>query len=76
MTDTVGEIYDSENFVSLQEWLGERPGNYFVDKFYLRRGHSHKPYFWNPETKKWELIRIGDRFYIDEDGLPVREPRK
>lgn len=64
--------YDS-NFKEVQEFLGKRPGDKFVDPFYLRRGLAEKPYFWNQFTKKWELVHAGDWFSKDSTGA-YREP--
>lgn len=65
-------VYDGYNFDSIQQNLGERPGGYRVDPFYLRKGMANKPYFWNDETKKWERVRLGDMFRVTEEGKVVR----
>ena len=63
------------NFLELQQYLGKRPGDKFVDPYYLRKSGTgvDKPYFWNNYTKKWERINPGDKFYFDDNGIPVRE---
>lgn len=63
---------DDKSFRKLQEFLGKRPGNYRIDPFYVRQGMAHKPYFWDDYNRKWVLIKLGDRFRIDEYGIAVK----
>jgi hypothetical protein len=63
-------VYDGYNFRQIKEALGKRPGGYRVDPDYLRQGIAQKPYFWDQYYKKWQMIRIGDSFFMDEDGIP------
>lgn len=58
----------------LQEFLGKRPGGYRIDPFYIRTGIAHKPYFWDDYNRKWVMVKVGDKFYFDDEGIAVREP--
>lgn len=62
-------VYDGYNIHRIQQELGERPGGYRVDPYYIRYGIAHKPYFWDAVEKKWLLINLGDSFFL-EDGIP------
>lgn len=62
-------MYDGYNFSKIQQELGERPGGYRVDPYYLRRGIAQKPYFWDALRKKWVIVRLGDSFYM-ENNIP------
>lgn len=64
-------VYDA-NFMAVQSMLGRRPGGYRIDPYYLKKGHGLKPYFWNDEDRKWELVHVGDKFFIDDDGKVTR----
>lgn len=66
--------YNADNFYAIQKFLGERPGGYRIDPYYLRKGMADKPYFWDAEKKKWISVRVGDRFYVNELGEAVRVP--
>lgn len=65
-------VYDGDNFVRIQRILGERPGGYRIDKFYLRRGLGQKPYFWDEYNNKWLRLHMGDLIWINEEGIPVK----
>lgn len=67
-------IFSKEGYHHIQQVLGKRPGDYRMDPYYLRKGMADKPYFWNYLTKKWELLRLGDVFIIDDEGLVTRIP--
>lgn len=58
-----------QDFARIQKWLGERPGDYVVDPFYIKRGYGGKVQFWNVDRKKWEFVRIGDKFIKSQDGV-------
>jgi hypothetical protein len=60
-------VYDA-NFLDVQRLLGKRPGGYTLDPYYLRKGHGGKPWFWDDENRKWILVHVGDKFFIDDDG--------
>lgn len=62
-------VYDGTNFTKIQALLGERPGDYTIDKWFLREGWAHKPYFWDEKTRKWLRVSIGDMFYKTSSGL-------
>lgn len=61
-------LYIPQDFARLQKWMGYR-GDYVVDPYYLKRGYGNKVQFWNAERKKWEFVRIGDRFIKSQDGV-------
>lgn len=63
-------VYDGYNLHKIRRELGKRPGNYRVDPDYVRDGIAHKPYFWDAYNKKWHMVRIGDSFFLDEEGIP------
>lgn len=63
-------VYDGYNLRKIREAFGKRPGDYKVDPDYIREGIAHKPYFWDAYRKKWELIRLGDSFFKDEENIP------
>jgi hypothetical protein len=65
-------VYDGYNLFKIEEEFGLRPGGYRVDPNYVRRGIAGKPYFWNNYTKKWTLIRLGDSFFRDDEGIPCK----
>ena len=67
-------VFSKENYHKLKRLLGNRPGGYRLDPDYLRTGIGDKPYFWNSEKKKWELVRLGDILTIHEDGSVTRTP--
>lgn len=67
-------LFAKENFRVIQQTLGKRPGNYKVDPYLLRKGINDKPYFWNDTTRKWELVRLGDLFIIEDDGYVTHIP--
>lgn len=67
-------LFAKENFHLIQQVLGKRPGNKYVDPYYLRTGLADKPYFWNNERKRWELVSLGDLFIINDDGSVDRIP--
>lgn len=67
-------VLSSNNFRHVQSVLGPRPGDKILDPFYLRKSIGDKPYFWNDDRKKWELVRIGDVFEINIDGSVSRIP--
>lgn len=69
-------VYDGENFNRIQQALGKRPGNYRVDPFYLRRGIAQKIYFWNDYDRKWMLVHMGDLFWLNNEGKPVKTGMK
>lgn len=62
--------FDGYNLQEISKAYGPRPGEYTVDPNYVRTGMANKPYFWDAYRKKWELIRLGDTFFMDEDGVP------
>lgn len=65
-------MYDGENFSIIQETLGERPGGYSVDAYYLKKGWNNKPYFWDANERKWKLVRLGDMFRVVEGEYPAK----
>ena len=68
-----GDGVKGSNYHIIQEFLGKRPGDYKVDPYYLRTAMGGKPYFWDYYRKVWIAIRRGDKFYFDNDGIPVME---
>lgn len=69
----IGDGTRGSNFVQIQQWLGKRPGDYRLDPYYLRHSMGNKPYFWDAIKKKWKMVKLGDKFYFDNDGIPVKE---
>lgn len=67
-------VFAKDNFLNLQKVLGERPGEYRLDPFYLRKALADKPMFWNYEKKIWERVSLGDVFVIDDEGFVTRIP--
>lgn len=67
-------IYDKYNHLKIRKLLGKRPGDFILDPYYLRTGMADKPYFWNVDTRRWEMVRLGDVFTIHEDGSVTRTP--
>jgi hypothetical protein len=67
-------IYAKETHHLIRKVLGKRPGDYHLDPDYIRTGMGDKPYFWNAEHKRWELVRLGDLFILNEDGSVDRIP--
>lgn len=67
-------LYSRESYHTIQQVLGKRPGNKHVDPYYLRTSMADKPYFWNHERKRWELVSLGDLFIINDDGSVDRIP--
>jgi hypothetical protein len=67
-------IFDKHNFHVIQQVLGKRPGDKYVDPYYLRTSVMDKPYFWNADRGRWELVSLGDLFIINDDGSVDRIP--
>lgn len=67
-------VFTKHEFFKIQRVLGERPGDYHTDPFYLRTGIADKPYFWNADRRKWEMVRLGDVFTLHDDGSVTRTP--
>ena len=56
----------------LKKVFGERPGGYRVDPYYFRTGIGNKAYYWDEYSKKWRLLKFGDEFEFDHDGIMVK----
>jgi hypothetical protein len=67
-------LFSKENFTTIQKFLGKRPGDKYVDPYYLRTSLADKPYFWNDTRKRWELVSLGDLFILNDDGSVDRIP--
>jgi hypothetical protein len=61
--------YDGHNLSKIRNALGPRPGEYKVDPDYIRTGIAQRPYFWDAYRKKWEMVRLGDSFFHDDQGI-------
>lgn len=71
MIETIHE-FNGDNGGVLQQALGTRPDK-VIDTYYLRRsGFSGKWMFWSEETGKYERVHVGDRFYVDTEGVARR----
>ena len=66
-------IYYDNNFMHVQAYLGKRPGEYTMNPYYLKKGFSNKPMFFDVATGKWTYIHPGDRFHLDDEGIARRE---
>jgi hypothetical protein len=65
-------VYDGDNFTKIQDALGERPGGYTIDKFYMKKGWNNKPYFWDANEQKWKLVKLGDMFQVVDGEYPLK----
>lgn len=60
------------NVAALNEKFGKRPGDYMTDPGWFRFNHfTKKVDLWNPKTKKWNRVTVGDVFDFDEEGNVV-----
>lgn len=60
------------NLKRLQEKFGARPGNYRVDPWYFRFGIANKPYWWDDYDRRWRMLKFGDEFDWDENGIMIK----
>lgn len=69
-------IWVHDKYAEIQTWLGERPGGYRVDPFYIRSGIGSKAYCWDDYARKWRLLHTGDVLFKREDGTVGHEPAR
>jgi hypothetical protein len=62
-------VFDGNNLYKIRKELGPRPGGYRVDPDYIREGMARKPMFWDAYAKKWFTVKLGDQFYLDDQGI-------
>lgn len=75
MSTATAIVFSRENFHKIQQKLGKRPGDKYIDPFFLRRGLADRPYFWDENKKKWHLVSLGDVIHVEEGEFPWLEKK-